>query len=70
MSVLTFERTGKLKPPHWYNERGGGEGGGGGLQPLPEFCCVTIFRKYLIDSLSCSLQVKVNIMGNGAAGGP
>ena len=69
MSVLTFERTGKLKPPHWYKEGGGG-GGGGGLQPLPGFCCVTIFRKYLIDSLSCALQVNVNIMGNGAAGGP
>ena len=64
MSVLTFDRTGKLKPPHWYKEGGRG---GGVCKPSSGFLqrCLQYF-----DSLSCALQVKVNIMGYGAAGGP
>ena len=38
----------------------------------PGFCGVTTFRKYFtcIDSLSCNLKDKVNIMGYDTAGSP
>ena len=53
-------------PLSWYK----GGGGGGWLQPLP---WVLALLQYLgntlplIDSLSCDLQDKVNIMGYGTA---
>ena len=53
MSVLTFDRTGKLKPPHWYKEGGRG---GGCLQTFP-WVFTTVLQYVgdilpLIDSLS------------------
>ena len=48
------------------------KGGGGGLQPLPWAFAVLQYLEailLLIDSLSCHLQDKVNIMGCRVAGG-
>ena len=61
---LTLGRLRKLSPPPWYKRRGGGGGGRGGSTPPRGFCVVIIFTSNTsIDSLSCDLQDKVNIMG-------
>ena len=70
---LTLGRTSKLIPPPWYRARGVG-GGGRRVDgtPLWVFVMLQYFEKFspLVESLRCTLQDEVYIMGCGAAGGP